>query len=96
MSRIGRLPIVVPPNVDVTIKGTMIRVKGPKGTLEYTFPQEVSFNLEDGVINVKRPSDQRYHRALHGTTRALIYNMVTGVSKGFERVLEINGVGSGA
>jgi large subunit ribosomal protein L6 len=93
MSRIGRLPIVVPPHVDVTIKGTMIKVKGPKGTLEYTFPQDVSFSLENGVITVKRPSDARYHRALHGTTRALIYNMVTGVSKGFERVLELNGVG---
>lgn len=93
MSRIGRLPIVVPPQVDVTIDGTMIKVKGPKGTLEYTFPAEVSFSLEDGVITVKRPSDARYHRALHGTTRALIFNMVTGVSKGFERVLELNGVG---
>jgi large subunit ribosomal protein L6 len=93
MSRIGRLPIVVPPHVDVTIDGTMIKVKGPKGTLEYTFPQEVSFSLDNGIITVKRPSDARYHRALHGTTRALIYNMVTGVSTGFERILELNGVG---
>ncbi len=93
MSRIGRLPIVVPPEVDVTIDGTTIKVTGPKGTLEYTFPPEVSFSLEDGVITVKRPSDARFHRAMHGTTRALINNMVTGVSKGFERVLEINGVG---
>jgi large subunit ribosomal protein L6 len=77
----------------VTIDGTNIKVKGPKGALEYTFPQEVSFALENGVINVRRPSDDRTHRALHGTTRALINNMVTGVSTGFQRVLEINGVG---
>jgi large subunit ribosomal protein L6 len=93
MSRIGRLPIVVPPRVEVNIDGTHIKVKGPKGSLEYTFPQEVSFALEKGVINVTRPSDARMHRALHGTTRALIQNMVTGVSTGFERILEINGVG---
>jgi len=93
MSRIGRLPIVVPPRVEVDIKGTHIKVKGPKGTLEYTFPEGVSFTLEDGVINVTRSSDARMHRALHGTTRALIHNMVTGVSTGFQRVLEINGVG---
>jgi large subunit ribosomal protein L6 len=93
MSRIGRLPVVVPPHVEVTIDGTNIKVKGPKGALEYTFPQEISFALENGVINVKRPSDDRTHRALHGTTRALIHNMVTGVNTGFQRVLEINGVG---
>ena len=93
MSRIGRLPVVVPPHVEVKIDGTLIKVKGPKGSLEYTFPQDISFTLDDGVINVKRPSDDRTHRALHGTTRALIHNMVTGVSTGFERVLEINGVG---
>ncbi len=93
MSRIGRLPVVVPPHVEVHIEGTNIKVKGPKGSLEFTFPQDVSFALENGVINVSRPSDERAHRALHGTTRALIHNMVTGVSTGFERVLEINGVG---
>ena len=93
MSRIGRLPIVVPPHVDVQIDGTMIKVKGPKGALEYTFPQDISFAMENGVINFKRPSDNPAHRALHGTTRALIHNMVTGVSTGFERILEINGVG---
>jgi large subunit ribosomal protein L6 len=79
--------------VEVTIDGTLIKVKGPKGSLEYTFPQDISFALETGVINVKRPSDDATHRALHGTTRALIHNMVTGVSSGFQRVLEINGVG---
>ncbi|OGN92675.1 MAG: 50S ribosomal protein L6 [Chloroflexi bacterium RBG_13_50_21] len=93
MSRIGRLPVVVPPHVEVTIDGTLIKVKGPKGALEFTFHQDISFALENGVINVKRPSDDRTHRALHGTTRALIHNMVTGVSTGFERILEINGVG---
>jgi large subunit ribosomal protein L6 len=93
MSRIGRLPVVVPPHVEVRIDGTVIKVKGPKGTLEYSFPQDISFTLENGVINVKRPSDDNTHRALHGTTRALIQNMVTGVSTGFERILEINGVG---
>lgn len=93
MSRIGRLPIIVPPRVEVKIKGTNIKVNGPKGSLEYTFPPGITFALEDGVINVKRPSDARIHRALHGTTRALIQNMVTGVSSGFERILEINGVG---
>ena len=93
MSRIGRLPVVVPPKVEVHIQGNNIKVKGPKGTLEYTFPNDISFALENGVINVKRPSDDRTHRALHGTTRALINNMVTGVNTGFERILEINGVG---
>ncbi len=93
MSRIGRLPVVVPPHVEVTIDGPLIKVKGPKGALEFTFPQDISFTLENGVINVKRPSDDRAHRALHGTTRALINNMVTGVSTGFQRILEINGVG---
>jgi large subunit ribosomal protein L6 len=93
MSRIGRLPVVVPPHVIVTIDGTLIKVKGPKGALEYSFPEDISFSLDNGVINVKRSSDDRTHRALHGTTRALIHNMVTGVSTGFERILEINGVG---
>jgi large subunit ribosomal protein L6 len=93
MSRIGRLPVVVPPHVEVKIDGTLIQVKGPKGSLEFTFPPDISFTLDNGVINVKRPSDDRAHRALHGTTRALIHNMVMGVSTGFERVLEINGVG---
>jgi large subunit ribosomal protein L6 len=93
MSRIGRLPVVIPPQVDVNVDGTFIKVKGPKGTLEYSFPADISISVENGIINVKRPSDDSTHRALHGTTRALIQNMVTGVSTGFERILEINGVG---
>lgn len=93
MSRIGRLPVVIPPHVEVHIDGNNIKIKGPKGALEYTFPRDITFALENGVINVTRPSDDPTHRALHGTTRALIQNMVTGVSTGFQRVLEINGVG---
>ncbi len=93
MSRIGRLPVVVPPKVEIDIQGTLIRVTGPKGTLEHTFPAVMTVKLEDGHILVQRPSDERQHRSLHGTTRALIQNMVTGVSTGFNRILEINGVG---
>jgi large subunit ribosomal protein L6 len=93
MSRIGRLPVIIPPNVDINIDGSLIKVKGPKGNLEYSFPTDMTVSVENGSINVKRPSDDATHRALHGTTRALIQNMVTGVSTGFERILEINGVG---
>ncbi len=93
MSRIGRLPVVIPPNVDINIDGSLIKVKGPKGNLEYSFSPDMTVSVENGSINVKRPSDDATHRALHGTTRALIQNMVTGVSTGFERILEINGVG---
>ncbi len=93
MSRVGKMPITVPDGVDVTIKGANVRVKGPKGQMDHTFPAAMEISLEDGIITVERPSDERTHRALHGMTRALINNMVTGVSSGFEKVLEINGVG---
>lgn len=93
MSRIGRMPVAVPKNVDVEIKGTHVRVKGPRGELQHTFPADMIISMNDGEINVQRPSDERGHRALHGMTRALIHNMVTGVNSGFERVLEVNGVG---
>lgn len=93
MSRIGRLPVAVPQGVDVQIDGTHVSVKGPKGMLEHTFPTEMLISMESGVIKVQRPSDARQHRALHGMTRALINNMVVGVSKSFERILEVNGVG---
>ena len=93
MSRIGQLPIVVPAGVDVKIKGTHVRVKGPKGELQHTFPADMAISLEDGEVVVKRPSDERTHRAFHGMTRALINNMVVGVNTGFFKVLEINGVG---
>jgi len=93
VSRIGRMPVVVPQGVEVKIKGSYVHVKGPKGELEHTFPASMKITLKDGVINVQRPSDAREHRALHGMTRAIINNMVVGVSKGFEKILEINGVG---
>jgi len=93
VSRIGRLPVVVPPKVEIDIQGTLIRVTGPKGTLEHTFPADMQVKIEDGHILVQRPSDDSQHRSMHGTTRALIQNMVTGVSTGFNRILEINGVG---
>jgi large subunit ribosomal protein L6 len=92
MSRIGRLPIQVPPRVDVEIKGSFIRVKGPKGTLENVLPAEMSITLDNGVIQVTRPSDERVPPFLPGRPR-LINNMVVGVSTGFEKSLEINGVG---
>ena len=93
MSRIGKLPVEVPQDVDVKIKGTHVLIKGPKGELEHTFPAEMKISLKDGEIIVERPSDERSHRAYHGMTRSLIYNMVTGVKSGFEKTLEINGVG---
>ena len=93
MSRIGRLPVEVPGSVEVKIKGTNVRIKGPKGELQHTFPASMDIEFKDNQIEVKRPSDERTHRALHGMTRALINNMVIGVSTGFEKILEINGVG---
>lgn len=93
MSRIGQLPVVIPAGVDVKIKGTHVRVKGPKGEMQHTFPADMDISLKDGEVSVKRPSDGSTHRALHGMTRALINNMVVGVSEGFSKVLEVNGVG---
>jgi len=93
MSRVGRLPIEVPSGVDVEIKGTHIRVKGPKGELSHTFPPVIKVTLDDGTLKVDRLSDEKYHRSMHGTARAVINNMVEGVTKGFEKILEINGVG---
>ncbi len=93
MSRIGRLPVEVPQGVDVNVKGTHVRVKGPKGQLEHTFPASMKITLDKGVITVERPSDEGTHRAMHGMTRAIINNMVIGVTDGFEKILEINGVG---
>ena len=93
MSRIGRMPVTIPAGVDVEIKGLNVRVKGPKGELERTFPQGVQVSMDDGVITVQRDSDERTNRAMHGMTRALINNMVVGVSTGFDKVLEVNGVG---
>jgi large subunit ribosomal protein L6 len=93
VSRIGRLPVSVPKGVEVEIKGASVRVVGPKGELQQTFPASMEISMNEGAIEVKRPSDERTHRSLHGMTRALINNMVVGVSTGFEKVLEVNGVG---
>ncbi|MBI3176635.1 MAG: 50S ribosomal protein L6 [Chloroflexi bacterium] len=93
MSRIGRKPIPVPPGVAVTIDGSEVKVKGPKGELTRTFREEVSIKQEGDVLNVSRSGDERAVRALHGLSRALLSNMVVGVSQGFERVLQIEGVG---
>lgn len=93
MSRIGRMPVVIPKGVEVSIDGSSLHVKGPKGEMVRAFPGAMGIEIEDGKILVKRPSDERTHRALHGMTRALINNMVVGVSTGFEKVLEVNGVG---
>ncbi|NLG71152.1 MAG: 50S ribosomal protein L6 [Chloroflexi bacterium] len=93
MSRIGRMPVVIPSGVEVEVKGSSVRVKGPKGELARTFPADMIIEVEDNQILVKRPTDEANHRALHGMTRALIQNMVTGVSTGFQKILEVNGVG---
>ncbi len=94
MSRIGRLPIPVPDNVTVEIgKGNVVKVKGPKGELTQQFSPAMTIVQEDGQLIVKRPTDQRHHRALHGLTRALLNNMVIGVTQGFSKTLQIVGVG---
>ena len=93
MSRIGRLPIPIPNNVQVQIDGTTVTVKGPNGQLTRELHPDMSLHLDDGNLTVTRPSDQPKHRALHGLTRALLANMVAGVSTGFSRTLELLGVG---
>ena len=93
MSRIGNRPIPIPDKVDVNIDKRNITVKGPKGELDFTPHVDITVKVEDGEILVERPTDQRKHRALHGLTRALVANMVTGVSDGFRRTLLIEGVG---
>jgi len=93
MSRIGRMPISLPSGVEVTQEGGSLRVSGPLGTLERTIHPEMALEREDGTIRVIRPSDEPRHRALHGLTRTLVNNMVTGVATGFTKNLEISGVG---
>ena len=93
MSRIGRLPIPLPPNVELTQEGRTLRVKGPLGTLQREIHPEMQIERTDGEVRVVRPSDEPRHRALHGLTRTLVSNMVTGVTSGFSRGLEISGVG---
>jgi len=93
MSRVGRMPIAVPQGVEVTIKGNEVRVKGPKGELQRSLNPDMSITLQDGDLIVARPTDNRIHRSMHGLTRTLLANMVEGVSKGFEKTLEIVGAG---
>lgn len=93
MSRIGRQPIPISPKVQVTIDGTHVVVKGPKGELAMDVHPDMRLHLEDGKLIVARPTDQPQHRALHGLTRALLANMVTGVEEGFTKTLELQGVG---
>lgn len=93
MSRIGKQPIPVPAGVEVTVNGNEVTVKGPKGTLCQAFGSEMGIALENDEVIVTRPSDERRHRSLHGLTRTLIANMVTGVSQGYKKDLEIVGVG---
>lgn len=93
MSRVGRLPIPVPSGVQVDIQGTQISVKGPKGEMKRAFSSQIGIGMEDGQVIITRSSDKPAVRALHGTTRAHLANMIHGVSTGFERVLEIEGVG---
>jgi len=93
MSRIGKLPIAIPAGVDVAIDGSTVTVKGPKGTLTRQFHPNISIEKSEATINVTRPDDAQQNRALHGLTRSLLANMVTGVNDGFKKDLEINGVG---
>lgn len=93
MSRIGKQPVTLPKGVQVDIQGTTVKVKGPKGELTRTFSDQVGVELENGQVVVKRPSDVPAIRALHGTTRALLRNMVAGVSDGFSKTLQVEGVG---
>lgn len=93
MSRIGKQPIPVPDKVNVTIKRNEVTVKGPKGELTQSFNPDIKIEEKDGELLVTRPTDMRHHRSLHGLTRALVSNMVTGVSEGFQRKLIISGVG---
>jgi large subunit ribosomal protein L6 len=93
MSRVGKKPIEIPAGVTVTLDNDHVTVKGPKGELSRTFHSDIEIKIEENVINISRPTDNKEHRALHGTTRAVLANMVEGVSKGFERGLELVGVG---
>ena len=93
MSRIGRAPITVPAGVEVKVDGQHVAVKGPKGTLEMNVAPTMKVEVEAGVIHVSRPNDAKENRSLHGLTRTLVNNMVVGVSEGFSKTLEVNGVG---
>ena len=93
MSRIGKMPISVPAGVDVTVNGNVVTVKGPKGTLTREFAHAMCIEYKDGVITVTRPNDLKINKSLHGLTRTLIHNMVEGVTNGYKKDLEVNGVG---
>ena len=93
MSKIGEQPISVPSGVEVDVNGSEVTVKGPMGSLSRVFHRSMKVSLEDGVLRVKRPSDARDHRALHGLSRSLLANMVTGVSQGYVKTLDLVGVG---
>ncbi|MCW2547524.1 MAG: ribosomal protein [Mycobacterium sp.] len=93
MSRIGRLPVTIPAGVEVTLDGQHVTVKGPKGTLSHTIIEPITVVQEDATLLVKRPDDERESRARHGLTRSLLANMVTGVTDGYSKTLEIVGVG---
>ena len=93
MSRIGKLPIAIPSGVTVTVDGTEVKVKGPKGELIQVVNPDIKVAVEDGQVHVSRPTDDKEHRALHGLYRALIHNMVVGVSEGYKKEMELVGVG---
>lgn len=93
MSRIGRMPIAIPAGVTIKVDGNLVSVKGPKGELSRIIPKEMIIEIENSTVLVKRPSDEKKDRSLHGLTRSLIANMVTGVTEGFTKTLEIVGVG---
>ena len=93
MSRIGRMPVSVPEGIAVSIEGNHVTVRGPKGELSRFFDQDMAIALRESQITVTRPSDSKRHKAMHGLTRALLANMVTGVSEGFQKTLEVVGVG---
>ena len=93
MSRIGKKPVTLPKGVNLDLQGSTVAVKGPKGELRRTLHPEMQVSFQDGAFTVERPSDDKRHKALHGLTRTLVQNMVEGVSKGFSKTLEIQGVG---
>ena len=94
MSRIGKMPISLPAGVEVTLgEGNLVTVKGPKGSLTQKLSDKMTLSKEDGVINVSRPNDEKENRALHGLTRTLLHNMVVGVTEGYKKELDVNGVG---
>ena len=93
MSRIGRKPIPIPSGVNVTVEGNTITVKGPKGTLSRTLHKDMTVKVDENAVVIERPSDEKLHRALHGTTRSVVANMVSGVTEGYSKNLELVGIG---